>query len=199
MREVGGEYGRSDGDRGGRAHLFWEFCAFCAKSFRTGNERKGSLTIESEGFGHAADRYRPGLPDFTRQEKWLCGNKRTLKWQYAARNWASVRILPGIVGYCRIVGPCEFGMRRAECGVRVVGKICRAYRFGPAGTAWYRLGPDKFFSRREIAGEKVIAGLWWDLAATQSVGVLPDWHQAALCRLMPLGQMRSSECGIGES
>ncbi len=79
--------------------------------------RAGSLTIESEGVGRegpsglapgsgpavADRRYRPGLPDFTRQENWLRGNKRTLKRQYAARNWTFVRLLPDIAGYCRVL------------------------------------------------------------------------------------------------
>jgi hypothetical protein len=45
--------------------------------------------------------------DFMRQEKWLRGNTRTLKRQYAARNWTFVRVLPGIAGYCRVTGPGE--------------------------------------------------------------------------------------------
>src|SRR5580698_6884840 len=49
-------------------------------------------------------RYRPDLPDFMRQENRICGNTRTLKRQYAARNWTFVRVLPGIAGYCRVVG-----------------------------------------------------------------------------------------------
>ncbi len=58
-------------------------------------------------------RARSGLPyrlqgDFMRQEKRICGNRRTLRRQYAARKWASVRVLPGIAGYCRVVGPWEF-------------------------------------------------------------------------------------------
>jgi hypothetical protein len=45
--------------------------------------------------------------DFMRQEIWLRGNTRTLKRQYAARNWTFTRVLPGIAGYCRVVGPGE--------------------------------------------------------------------------------------------
>jgi hypothetical protein len=35
------------------------------------------------------------------------GNMRTVRRQYAAREMASVRVLPGIAGYCRIRGPRE--------------------------------------------------------------------------------------------
>ena len=58
-----------------------------------------------------------GEPDFTRQENWIRGNTRTLRRQYAARNWVFVRVLPGIAGYCRVVGPGEklrVGSQRME-------------------------------------------------------------------------------------
>jgi hypothetical protein len=42
-----------------------------------------------------------------RQENWLRGNTRTLRRQYPARNRTFVRVLPGIAGYCRVVGPGE--------------------------------------------------------------------------------------------
>jgi hypothetical protein len=42
-----------------------------------------------------------------RQEKWLRGNRRTVKRQYAARNWTFVRVLPDIAAYCRVMGPRE--------------------------------------------------------------------------------------------
>jgi len=45
--------------------------------------------------------------DFTRQEYWIRGNTRTLRRQYAARKRVIVRVLPGIAGYCRVVGPWE--------------------------------------------------------------------------------------------
>src|ERR1700722_6824002 len=51
--------------------------------------------------------YSGRLPDFTRQENKIRGNRRTLRRQYAARNWTFVRVLPGIAGYCRVVGPWE--------------------------------------------------------------------------------------------
>lgn len=44
------------------------------------------------------------------------------------------------------------------------------YRFVPAGTAWYRLGPDKFFSPRKNGEKNQDPRLWWELAGTQSVG-----------------------------
>ena len=40
-----------------------------------------------------------------RQENWIRGNTRTVRRQYAARKRAIVRVLPGIAGYCRVVGP----------------------------------------------------------------------------------------------
>jgi hypothetical protein len=78
-----------------------------------------------------------GEPDFTRQENWIRGNTRTLRRQYAARNWVFVRVLPGIAGYCRVVGPSEFGVRSAKCGMGRVGPL--TVRLGPPGAAWERL------------------------------------------------------------
>jgi hypothetical protein len=54
----------------------------------------------------------PLLGDFMRQEKRIRGNTRTVRRQYAARNWTFTRVLPGIAGYCRVVGPGE--IRGAE-------------------------------------------------------------------------------------
>jgi hypothetical protein len=36
------------------------------------------------------------------------GNTRTVMRQYAAKERASVRVLPGIAGYCRVTGPGDF-------------------------------------------------------------------------------------------
>ena len=77
-------------------------------------------------------RYRPGLPDFTRQENWIRGNRRTVRRQYAARNWTFVRVLPGIAGYCRVVGPVEI-RSRLWCS------FAQHKLWGWA--AWGRLGP----------------------------------------------------------
>jgi hypothetical protein len=137
--------------------------------------------------------------DFMRQENRIRGNTRTVRRQYAARKWPSVRVLPGIAGYCRVAGPWEkvdglelmvesqnharphpglvgfpspprygcpnWDVRFAHCGpqekeppavARRTGSgswVCfsagddsaaRAYRFVPAGTAWYRIN---FFLR----------------------------------------------------
>jgi hypothetical protein len=38
------------------------------------------------------------------------------------------------------------------------GKNCRAYRIVPAGTAWYRLVPDKFFSAQKVGWS---VGFWF--------------------------------------
>jgi len=51
--------------------------------------------------------YLAGIRGFTRQGNRLSGNRRTVRRQYAARNWTFVRVLPGIAGYCRVVGPLE--------------------------------------------------------------------------------------------
>ncbi len=123
-----------------------------------------------------------------RQKNKISGNMRTLKRQYAARNWPSVRLLPDIAAYCRVMGPVE--IRNAEFGVRN-GADRSAY--GPPGTAWYRLGPDKIFSPGEKGAKSRSAGLWLRQLRTQPVGV---------GRLGPLGaaspsaefEVLSAEC-----
>ena len=65
---------------------------------------------EEDGLPRPFDELRAqGGPesDFMRQENKIRGNTRTLRRQYAARNQPSVRVLPGIAGYCRVVGPGE--------------------------------------------------------------------------------------------
>jgi hypothetical protein len=91
----------------------------------------------------------------------LRGNRRNVRRQYAARKWGIVRVLPGIAGYCRVVGMWEkkgsprpkvqspkFG---EEHGGSLGERALPSYRVVPAGTAWDRLGPDKFFSQAEPA------------------------------------------------
>jgi hypothetical protein len=56
-----------------------------------------------------------------------------------------------------------------------MGKNCRAYRFVPAGTAWYRLVPDKFFSPHENGEENLPRGLG------------PASEAGTTCRGGPLG------------
>jgi hypothetical protein len=141
--------------------------------------------------------------DFMRQENWIRGNTRTVIRQYAARKLASVRLLPGIAGYCRVVGPCEFGRRSAECGVRA-GEACshRTGRtgypdipvgaYGPHKSAWDRLGPLKFFSPRKSGEENRCEGLWSGFAGTQSVGGLSG---RAPCRFGKMGRWTE----LGES
>ena len=81
------------------------------------------------------------------------GNMRTVKRQYAARKMSSVRVLPGIAGYCRVMGFSEFQMQNSKG--KIDGEWGGAVRFGPAGTAWDRLGPDIFFSPRLMASGRV--------------------------------------------
>jgi hypothetical protein len=122
----------------------------------------------------------PSHRDFMRQENKIRGNTRTVRRQYAARKWASVRVLPGIAGYCRVVGPgkkvdgrelmvesqnharphpsllpqekeppavaCRTGSESRACFCTGKDSAGMSYRFVPAGTAWYRLVPDKIFS-----------------------------------------------------
>ncbi len=100
---------------------------------------------------------------------------RTLKRQYAARNWTFVRLLPDIAAYCRVVGPGEIrsaefevrngsgdanctdchewksGHRRCKLHLPSMPLPLRRGRTacGPHKSAWDRLGPDKFFSPRK--------------------------------------------------
>jgi hypothetical protein len=74
------------------------------------------------------------------------GNTRTVRRQYAANELASVRVLPGIAGYCRVMSFRDFfGARNAAWGHAAYNPD--AVRFGTPGNAWERLGTDKFFSR----------------------------------------------------
>ena len=103
------------------------------RSFRTGNGPSArciyggagrlfdNLKIGSgrEAQGSGSGKVTNGA-DFTRQENWIRGNKRTVRRQYAARNWTFVRVLPGIAGYCRVVGRWgkKFGVESEEGGHR---------------------------------------------------------------------------------
>jgi hypothetical protein len=56
------------------------------------------------------------------------GNTRTVKWQYAAKELASVRVLPGIAGYCRVMGPKEiqkvkFKMKNEKTGSLILNEM----------------------------------------------------------------------------
>jgi hypothetical protein len=118
-----------------------------------GTPRGGTRPTPEMGGGR--QRFAPPfLSGFMRQENKIRGNTRTVRRQYAARNWTFTRVLPGIAGYCRVVGPGEISS--AEFEVRNgAGRQCLgsaellptfpdgSYRFVPAGTAWYRI---KFFA-----------------------------------------------------
>jgi hypothetical protein len=57
--------------------------------------------------------------------------------------------------YGRVQAPCFVGFQYFAVNIfLLVLNSCRAYRFVPPGTGWYRLVPDKFFSPRKKAGEK---------------------------------------------
>jgi hypothetical protein len=120
------------------------------------------------------------------------GNTRTVRRQYAANEWASVRILPDIAGYCRVTGPGDFftesvavlpGYNHNMWGCPISnakGKIDEgtggSVRFGTPGNAWERLGTDKFFSPRENGEENCFGELWCWPSGTPPVVV---------CRNMP--------------
>jgi hypothetical protein len=112
-------------------------CQRTATKARGARSKKTKVKAQQELLP-TTERRSPG--DFTRQENWLRGNTRTLKRQYAARNWTFVRVLPGIAGYCRVVGPWEkkavqSPRSKATRGVRGRQKLPVV----PPGTAWYRI------------------------------------------------------------
>jgi hypothetical protein len=82
---------------------------------------------------------------------------RTVRRQYAARNWTFTRVLPGIAGYCRVVGPGEIRRlrraqsSRAECEVRNEAGRTASVRISPPGTAWDRIN---FFLHAKL-GKKI--------------------------------------------
>jgi hypothetical protein len=91
---------------------------------------------------------------------------------------------------------------------REVGKNCRSDRFVPAGTAWYRLGPDIIFFPRSFWGEKS-EDEKEDEDGRQSTQVvdfprLMEGNLTAkyakyangLGRLGPLLLLRNSDCGL---
>jgi hypothetical protein len=61
---------------------------------------------------------------------------------------------------------------RGEHGGSLGERALPSYRFVPAGTAWYRLVPDKIFTPGENAAKNWFGGLWYSSSGTQSVGVV---------------------------
>jgi hypothetical protein len=113
----------------------------------------------------------------------ICGKKIG----YAAIRGKEIDHRPHIAGYCRILprngtwgkkneSKVQCPKSKATRGRRLIGKNCRSYRFVPAGTAWYRLVPDKFFSPRKKPGENHRLGLWLSFAGTPRVGVGRCFH-----------------------
>jgi hypothetical protein len=62
---------------------------------------------------------------------------------------------------------CEAKARKA----RSESEPYRRTAYGPPGSAWVRLGPDKFFSPLKKGAKNRSAGLWLQSTGTQAVGV----------------------------
>ncbi len=91
---------------------------FQAGSDRLGRPSHAAITGGRTGDGdggrrHAARGRRgamslPGYAVLCGKGIQIRGNTRTVKRQYAAKEMTSVRVLPGIAGYCRVMGAGDF-------------------------------------------------------------------------------------------
>jgi hypothetical protein len=133
----------------------------------------------------------------------LRGNRRTVIRQYAARKYGNVRVLPGIAGYCRVVGPWDFsttdlpatgastaGEHRwhagSETGAPADGPL--TVRLGPLGTAWGRI---YFFLRAEMWKKTSSADCGVGLRGHNLLGMS---EKVGLCRFRTSAQVLGAPC-----
>ena len=139
-------------ERGGKTQLIWDFCVYWRKvlpDWHGEGRFFDNLSDCEAGCGKRSSQrddptfWKPHGGDFTRQEKRIRGNTRTLRRQYAARNWTFVRVLPGIAGYCRVVGPGE----NSETSTNSVESLGRADQ---RGRSTIKRSPKRAFSRAAL-------------------------------------------------
>ena len=147
--------------------------------------RHKSIGVEAKAPAHCRqvqveneDEQEDDATDFMRQENRLRGNTRTVRRQYAARNWTFVRVLPGIAGYCRVAGP----------GGKIEG--CELIAGEPKD--WNDARPQSFRTGTRRSARAELGTVERGFA----VGGAPATAREGACAPLP-AQSRFADCGAG--